>query len=245
MPREQGGWFKFWMDYPTHRKILCLIRLLGPRADCYPMRLMCWLRQQEDTKGAFTGTDEVEAAARWDGNPGDLVAALQQSGILKGLTYVNWSSKGGDSVQKMLSERVRHSKYYPRKLRGDSAETTDVPSTSTSTSPERPEGPKGRKAACPDGFEAWYETYPSKVGKQAAMKAWRSLAPTEALQQILCGAVAAQKTWRRWIDGFIPNPATWLNQRRWEDEQPPDRREATAPPTAQDAMRKVLWGDEA
>ena len=28
----------------------------------------------------------------------------------------------------------------------------------------------------------------------------------------------AQHEDKRWLEGYIPNPSTWLNQRRWEDE---------------------------
>ena len=34
-------------------------------------------------------------------------------------------------------------------------------------------------------------------------------------------AISAQKRSRQWTENngqYIPNPATWLNQRRWEDE---------------------------
>ena len=36
-------------------------------------------------------------------------------------------------------------------------------------------------------------------------------------------AISAQKRSRQWTEKngqYIPNPATWLNQRRWEDELP-------------------------
>ena len=38
---------------------------------------------------------------------------------------------------------------------------------------------------------------------------------------VLIEAVERQKTWTQWQvekGRFIPNPATWLNQGRWEDE---------------------------
>ena len=37
----------------------------------------------------------------------------------------------------------------------------------------------------------------------------------------MMSAVTAQKQSRQWRENngqYIPNPATWLNQRRWEDE---------------------------
>ena len=37
----------------------------------------------------------------------------------------------------------------------------------------------------------------------------------------MVSAISAQKQSRQWRENngqYIPNPATWLNQRRWEDE---------------------------
>lgn len=39
----------------------------------------------------------------------------------------------------------------------------------------------------------------------------------EQIKQIY-KAVMKQKESRQWIRGIIPNPSTWLNQGRWEDE---------------------------
>jgi len=47
--------------------------------------------------------------------------------------------------------------------------------------------------------------------------------PDAKLQTAILASVEAQKTSRQWtkVNGaFIPHPATWLNQSRWEDEQP-------------------------
>ena len=70
-------------------------------------------------------------------------------------------------------------------------------------------------------FERFWEKYPKKVGKTVAEKAWKKLAPDEQLfgriMDALCIAVRCDQ-WRKDNGQFIPNPATWLNQRRWEDE---------------------------
>ena len=68
-------------------------------------------------------------------------------------------------------------------------------------------------------FLSFWKAYPRKVGKGEAFKAWKK-AKLPALTSIV-EAVETQKESKQWKkeDGrFIPNPATWLNQRRWEDE---------------------------
>ena len=71
------------------------------------------------------------------------------------------------------------------------------------------------------GFEKFWIAYPRKVGKQLALKSWETLNPQNGQVELILQAVETQKTWHAWTkDGgqFIPYPATWLNQRRWEDE---------------------------
>ncbi len=74
-----------------------------------------------------------------------------------------------------------------------------------------------------DGFAEFWEQYPKKVAKPAAEKAWRKIKPSNRLLADLMAGLARQKASADWQkDGgqFIPHPATWLNARRWEDEQP-------------------------
>jgi biotin operon repressor len=75
----------------------------------------------------------------------------------------------------------------------------------------------------PHGFDLFWQAYPKKVGKLDAMRAFAKVSvPAETL----IAAVERQKRsvqWSRDNGQYIPNPATWLNQGRWEDE--PDGRD--------------------
>lgn len=69
-----------------------------------------------------------------------------------------------------------------------------------------------------DAFETFWKAYPRKVGKDAARRAF---AKVKVPVETLVAAVEAQKASSQWTKDngqFIPNPATWLNQGRWEDE---------------------------
>ncbi len=73
-----------------------------------------------------------------------------------------------------------------------------------------------------DGFSEFWQAYPRKTAKQAALKAWNKIKPDADLQQAILNALEQQKKSVQWQkDGgqFIPYPATWLNGRRWEDMQ--------------------------
>jgi hypothetical protein len=72
-----------------------------------------------------------------------------------------------------------------------------------------------------EGFPEFWQAYPRKVAKAAALKAWGKLRPDAALQAaILRGLQAATRSeqWQRDAGAYVPHAATWLNGRRWEDE---------------------------
>lgn len=68
-------------------------------------------------------------------------------------------------------------------------------------------------------FDEFWALYPRKIAKAVARKAWSRLNQ----QQQLDAAKAIQNHIEYWASKeteleFIPHPATWLNQERWEDE---------------------------
>jgi len=69
-------------------------------------------------------------------------------------------------------------------------------------------------------FEGFWSEYPRKTGKGGAYKAWGKANPP--LDACLCALVWQKKSdqWTRDGGQFIPLPATWINQRRWEDQPP-------------------------
>lgn len=70
-------------------------------------------------------------------------------------------------------------------------------------------------------FSEFWALYPKKVGKGAAEKAWDRLRPNQRTFESMMQAVRVQMRCAQWTRDngqYIPNPATWLNQRRWEDE---------------------------
>ena len=71
-------------------------------------------------------------------------------------------------------------------------------------------------------FKKFWDDYPKKTGKGAAYKAYQNIKGSKpSLMEILSSLEAHKKTDQWQNKQFIPNPATWLNQRRWEDEIEP------------------------
>ncbi len=82
------------------------------------------------------------------------------------------------------------------------------------------EGSEPKKKPREADFDRFWAAYPKKVGKQAARKAFdRVKTPVETLLTALERQKRSDQ-WSRDAGQYIPNPATWLNQGRWEDELP-------------------------
>lgn len=90
-------------------------------------------------------------------------------------------------------------------------------------------------------FAAFWQRYPRKVAKGAALKAWQKLSPDQATASAILAAVDWQRDrvdWLRDRGRYIPHPASWLHARRWDDEQTEaDRRAA-------DLRRQGLTAEE-
>ena len=72
-----------------------------------------------------------------------------------------------------------------------------------------------------DMFEEFWQAYPKKVGKGYAQECFKRIKPTRKLLDTMLEAIAKQKKsdmWKRDKGQYIPNPSTWLNQKRWEDD---------------------------
>lgn len=68
-----------------------------------------------------------------------------------------------------------------------------------------------------DDFEVFWSAYPRKVDKPAARKAFDKV---DVSMEVLLKAIEEQKRSTQWTKNnglYIPNPANWLNGRRWED----------------------------
>lgn len=150
-------------------------------------------------------------------------------------------SEGGPGESSATSSALR----APSPPRGRLS-TAEAECKQTASKPEPEEGRRKKEVGSrqkdispkpPAGFDLFWQAYPKKVGKEAARKAFdRVKVPVETL----LAAIERQKGGRQWQeDGgrFIPNPATWLNQGRWEDE-------TFHPETVQERHQREMDADE-
>ena len=82
-------------------------------------------------------------------------------------------------------------------------------------------------------FDRFWELYPKKKGKDQARRVWKQLNPDLTLCRIMSAALKKDRNswdWRKQGGAYIPYPATWLRNRRWEDEHNPSESGPGAPP---------------
>jgi uncharacterized protein YdaU (DUF1376 family) len=74
---------------------------------------------------------------------------------------------------------------------------------------------------CANRFDEFWQKYPKKVGKEAARKSFLKMVKNQTVFDEVIKSLEWQTKSDQWLkDGgqFIPNPATYLNQGRWQDE---------------------------
>lgn len=67
-------------------------------------------------------------------------------------------------------------------------------------------------------FDQFWAQYPRKVGKLAGKKAFDKAMKLTTLENILQGVALLKRETAGKETTFIPHPATWLNDGRWDDE---------------------------
>jgi hypothetical protein len=101
-------------------------------------------------------------------------------------------------------------------------EKSEVRSQKSEIRSQRREEKSSPSPAAPVAFEQFWKVYPRKIGKQAALRIWQRNKLDGRLDAIL-KALDWQTKSEQWLTEagrYIPHPATWLNQGRWDDEPP-------------------------
>ena len=111
---------------------------------------------------------------------------------------------------------------------------------------ETPKPKPKRIPTAPNGFEEFWQAYPKKVAKPEAQKAWLKLKLDADAQADIQKAIAERSQGDpQWTTPqYIPNPATYLNQRRWEDEwRPQPGQVVNIQPTRMSAVEQRAQND--
>lgn len=118
-----------------------------------------------------------------------------------------------------IEDAIRDGKRDPSPIQEQEQEQEQEKKLTPPT-PRKRGGCAGNITPDPEGFEKFWAAYPKKVGKGAAERAWAKLGRNAELAEKILQAVKQARLsveWQREGGRFIPNPATWLNEKRWED----------------------------
>jgi hypothetical protein len=155
------------------------------------------------------GDAEIERAAWWEGEKGACVKALREVGFLDGFVVHDWVERAGRLVgDRLYNEQRRKSSVKRPSKRRKPLATLPYPTLPNPTKPTT-------------GFDGFWNLYPKRVGRGAALKAWNKITLTEDLVKTILAAVKSQTgsvQWQKENGQYIPHPATWLNQERWLDD---------------------------
>lgn len=216
-------------DFLDHWKTRMLARLLkDERAPIYVIRL--WAHCQQRKTDRFTGwnPDVLASVCRWDSDGSTLWDAMGKTFleidgedvVVHGWADTNaslisaWENgKRGGRPKAVKAECLKPVGNLPV----NPAETSRVSDREEKIEKTTPKAPKGAEQV---GFDEFWNAYPKKVAKPAAIKAWAKINPNDETFRKILESVKTQAASPDWIKDagqFIPHPATYLNGRRWED----------------------------
>jgi len=90
-------------------------------------------------------------------------------------------------------------------------------------------------------FDLWWAVYPKKVKKKNALEIWRRKKPDHTT--LIADVENRLANDGKWLEGFIPDPTTYLSGERWEDELTPiksNRKKSFAEELAEDIRQKGM-----
>jgi hypothetical protein len=129
-----------------------------------------------------------------------------------------------DTVRAQTRERVRRFRDK-KKNSAESSDVTDVTHVTLGNASLRHididididiDKPKTIGHSVTEGFDRWWKIYPKKRDKKKALAAWKRIKPdADTLITDTENRITADSLW---LDGYIPNPSTYLNGERWHDE---------------------------
>jgi hypothetical protein len=131
----------------------------------------------------------------------------------------NWEKR--QYASDSSTERVR--KHRDKQKEDKKEDETLQKRSSNGTEQNRTEQKQNRLKESYDSlFDRFYQSYPKKVARPAAFKAFVKFKPDESLLATMLEAIEKQKQGEMWTKDngkFIQHPASWLNQERWNDSE--------------------------
>lgn len=127
-----------------------------------------------------------------------------------GLTLPNFENHNGKTAKDRALTAKRAANHRSNGKSNGPSVTSALP---------REEKRREDKDTAPDGFDEFWNAYPKKSAKPAAVRAFKSAKAKDELVALLAHVMtmSGSEDWTKEKGKYIPHPATYLNQRRWED----------------------------
>ena len=145
-----------------------------------------------------------------------------------------------------LDEKSNPHNRYNNTQEYDTEHTPHTPQEGggASQGKRRKPGPKAAPDWKPERFAAFWAAYPLGKAKQAAIRAWDKLRPDDALLEEMARGLKRAMVSSQWREGIgVPYASTWLNNRRWEDEDR-DIASTTSAPKSRKYHTEIWDGEE-
>ena len=215
-------WFKFYgTEYLADPKMLALT---AEERSCW-LTLLCYVsvNDNEIDNGKIKHLSEQQLMVQsgldfqdenWDRTIGVLekLKSLEMIEIDNGvITVKNWDKR----QESALTGYERVKRYR------DKAKVDNEGDNALITSEEKRVEENRIEKNIHIRFTSFWNEYPKKAGKVIAERAFNRLNPSKTLFDKVLEDVRQRKQseqWQKEKGKFILNPATYLNQRRWEDE---------------------------
>lgn len=189
----------------------------------------------ESADGILHGIGVQDLAPILGGDENLWSAVVESGWLIVGANYLqipNWDHWLSKSAKRRTNDSLRKkmSRNCPQNVRKVSASKADKSalqerreeeSIKDTPNPQKDKTPKP-KTPPDESFERFWRAYPNRKAKGAAAKSWEKINPDAELFAAIMSAIEWQsksEDWTKEGGRFIPHPATWLNQKRWEDEQ--------------------------
>lgn len=159
----------------------------------------------------------------------DRSSIIRARNVLKQAGFINFRTRGNLATEYSLLHSATADATADAQADAPAGATADatadapINNTNTKTKTNTKNTPHNPPRGAEERFDRFWSAYPKKVAKPAARKAFDRLKPDDGLIGLMLAALEKHKATDQWTrDGgqFIPNPATWLNQKRWEDDLP-------------------------
>ena len=221
-----GDWIKMQMSTPDKPEVWAMAEALDLDPDAVVgklFRVWCWFDQHTENGHAPAVTKKLLDR---EVNVPDFCLTLIKVGWMtddgETIALPNFDRHNGKTAKNRALSAERKQRQREKSHDGVLDESRDDRDNTVTREEKRREEVKEENnrssADAPDRFADFWDAYPKKVKKQDARKKWKSRKLDRLADQIITDVQARQERDRRWLDGYVPDPTTYLNGSRWEDE---------------------------